>query len=106
MFRRFLPEYDNLLLAHADRSRIVADDHRRQVFTSGGLLLGTVLLDGFVGGRWKLTRQRDTATLIVEPFQRISRPDRAAVADEGARLLDVVAADARNHDVRISAARR
>ncbi|HSS51974.1 MAG TPA: winged helix DNA-binding domain-containing protein [Thermoanaerobaculia bacterium] len=92
---RFLPEYDNLLLSHADRTRVIADEHRPVVFTKG-----TVLLDGFVRGIWKLDRNRDAAHLIVEPFKRLSTPDRTALADEGARLLNAAAPDAQDRDVR------
>ncbi len=45
---RFLPEYDNVLLAHADRSRIVP----HQVELPRGGVRGTVLVDGFVAGAW------------------------------------------------------
>src|SRR5438067_1737679 len=58
---RFLPEYDNVLLSHADRTCIIADDHRRRVFTKGA-----VLVDGFARGTWTITRQRGTATLRIE----------------------------------------
>ena len=47
---RFLPEYDNALVSHADRRRIIAPEHRERVFTKG-----TLLVDGFVRGTWKLT---------------------------------------------------
>jgi hypothetical protein len=94
---RFLPEYDNLLLSHADRTRVIADEHRAVIFTKG-----TVLLDGFAQGTWKLDRPRGSAHLIVEPFGRLAKPDRAALAEEGERLLTVAAQDAREREVRFS----
>jgi hypothetical protein len=95
---RYLPEFDNALLSHADRSRIIAADHRDRVFTKGA-----VLVDGFVRAAWKVKRERETATLLVEPLARLPRGDRPAVIEEGARLLDFVAGDARDRDVRLAA---
>src|SRR6266545_4858000 len=94
---RFLPEYDNLLLSHADRTRVIADQHRDLVFTKGSLLV-----DGFVRGTWNVTRQHDTATLTVELFGSLPEPDRTAVAEEGARLLGFAAAGAGAHDLRFT----
>ena len=54
---RFLPEYDNALLSHADRGRIVHDRHRKAVFPGAGLGRATVLVDGFVAGTWKADRK-------------------------------------------------
>ena len=93
---RFLPEYDNVLLSHADRTRIIADDHRRRVFTKGA-----VLVDGFARGAWTITRQRDTATLTIESFEPLSKQDRTALVEEGARLLTFAASDSRAHDVQV-----
>jgi DNA glycosylase AlkZ-like len=59
-----------------------------------------VLVDGFVRAVWKLTTQRKTATLAVEPFEPLSEEDRAAVSDEGARLLRFMAPDATSHEIR------
>jgi len=98
---RFLPEYDNLLLSYADRSRVIGDDRHPPLFPGTGGVLGTVLVDGFFRGTWKITRQRDTATLTVEPFEALPKPDRAAVAEEGARLLTFAASDAATHDVQL-----
>ena len=95
---RFLPEYDNALLAHADRSRIVTAYRRPPVWV-GTLGIGTALVDGFVRATWKITRQRDTATLIVTPFEHLPWPDAVALAEEGARLLTFAAGDAATHDV-------
>src|SRR5439155_24841040 len=49
---RFLPDYDNVLLAHADRSRIVDSAHRQQLFTRNLLVPASFLVDGFVAGLW------------------------------------------------------
>jgi len=99
---RFLPYYDNVALSHADRTRIIADGHGGRLFTSDGLLVGTVLIDGFVGGRWKVRRESGKATLIIQPFGQLRRQDRAMLAEEGDRLVTFAAAGARTHDVRFA----
>ncbi|WP_377270013.1 winged helix DNA-binding domain-containing protein [Peterkaempfera sp. SMS 1(5)a] len=97
---RFLPEFDNILLSHADRSRILTDEQRRLIFTRNGLIRSTFLVDGFVAGLWRIEQQRGSATLMVEPFAPLRSGERAAVADEGARLLAFAAAGASVQDVR------
>jgi hypothetical protein len=98
---RFLPEFDNVLLSHSDRNRIIPDEHRWGVFTNNGLILGTVLVDGFVRGTWKITRQRGTAALAIHPFTRLAKQERAALVEEGARLLAFAAPEAPNHDIQV-----
>jgi hypothetical protein len=88
---RFVAPFDNLLLGHADRRRVIADDHRRRIFTVNGIVPGTVLVDGFVAGTWRLDQDRPTAVLTVEPFRRLPAPDRAELAAEGGRLLTLAA---------------
>ncbi|MCY1080519.1 winged helix DNA-binding domain-containing protein [Archangium lansingense] len=100
---RLLPEYDNVLLSHADRTRIIADEHRAAVFTKNGIIRATVLVDGFVRGTWTLEREEDSSTVRIEPFGRLAAKDRTALAEEGARLLACVSPDAESHDVRFSA---
>jgi len=99
---RFLPEYDNLLLAHADRTRVIPDEYRSLIFLSAARVRATYLLDGIVRGAWKTERVRDAATLVVEPFAPLSPPDRAALADEGERLLRFIADDAATFAVRFA----
>jgi len=94
---RFLPEYDNLLLSHADRTRVIADEHRARVFTKGALLV-----DGFVRGAWQLKRERRAATLGIELFEPLAGTDRAAVTEEAGRLLDFAAGDAGSRNIQIS----
>ena len=56
--------------------------------------LGSVLVDGFLGGMWRITRERGKATLVIEAGGSWTKADQTAVAEEGARLLAFVAADA------------
>ena len=97
---RFLPEYDNLLLSHHLRTRVIAGEHRSQVFLPGLRVRATILVDGFVRGAWKVEKTRDAAALVIEPFEPLSGPDRAALAEEGERLVRFIEADARGYEVR------
>ena len=99
---RFLPEYDNVLLSHADRSRFVSEEHRGRLSGVTGPIHGAVLYDGFGRGLWRLDRCRDDggATLVVNHSGRLPKSAMAALSAEGRRLLRLIAADAETHDVR------
>jgi hypothetical protein len=96
---RFLAEFENMLLSYADRTRIIADEHRQLVFTKNGIIRATVLVDGFVRGTWTIVRQRGTATLNIKPFASLSKQDCSSLEEEGARLLNFAAADADTHNI-------
>ncbi len=100
---RFLPEYDNVLLSHADRSRFVSDEHRARLGRVTGRVHGSVLSDGFAFGTWRLDRDSGTATLVVTHARRRTMGAAAALAAEGRRFLRFAAADADTHDVRFEA---
>ena len=96
---RFLPEFDNLLLGHADRTRVLSDEHRGLVVQG----LAAVLVDGFVRAVWTITGERGAATLVVEALDDpLTAADGAVVTEEGARLLAFAAADATRHDIRFA----
>ena len=95
---RFLPDYDNALLAHADRTRIF-DVKGRATPPIGK---PSFLVDGFVQGTWKIVRQKTKATVTLTPFGRLSKKDVSALTAEGARLLTFAAPDAAAHDVRVA----
>ncbi|WP_223750613.1 MULTISPECIES: winged helix DNA-binding domain-containing protein [unclassified Myxococcus] len=99
---RFVPEFDNLLLSHSDRARVISEPHRKRVFTVNGIIRPTVLVDGFVRGMWKLKWEKTRVTLHVSPFARLSREDREALTEEGLRLLSFAAAEASEHEVRFA----
>ena len=99
---RFLPEFDNLLLAHQDRARVVPPATRSRVYLPGLRVAATVLIDGFVGATWTTSVTRKEATLLVTPFQPLSSPARAAIEAEGAALLEFVEPEARSFGVRFA----
>ena len=95
---RFLPEYDNLLLSFADRSRVIRGARAVPLPPGNGATTGTMLADGWWAGEWTITRGPDRATLEIRPFGPLAED---AVAAEGRRLLEF-AAPAAAHDVRFA----
>lgn len=83
---RFLPEYDNLLLSHADRSRLVPAETRARTW-KGNQPYCVLMVDGFLAGIWRLEESGDSAVLTVQPFGSLTSPQRNEVAEEGGRLL-------------------
>ncbi|MFD9353574.1 winged helix DNA-binding domain-containing protein [Streptomyces sp. NPDC060031] len=79
---RFLPEFDNLLLSHADRTRVLAPELKGRTWR-GNQSHCTLLLDGFLAGMWKL----EGATLTVELFGTASKARRGEIVAEGESLL-------------------
>ncbi len=96
---RLAAEFDNLILGHADRSRIISDQYRRRLFTRNGIFPGTVLIDGFVAGMWRVSRSRGTAALTVELFAPVPGALREEIAREGERLLAFGATESEDHDI-------
>jgi hypothetical protein len=82
---RFLPWFDNLLLGHDDRSRVLPYGHRLGVV--GGSAF--VLVDGFARATWRIERSGDAATLHIQPLEPLELGD--DVLAEGERLLEFAA---------------
>jgi hypothetical protein len=96
---RYLPEYDNVLLSHADRSRIIPDGRRVPLPPGNGAAAGTVLVDGMFQGTWR----RADDTIEVTPFRKLTAAEESDLTDEGRRLLGFIAPDAVGPEVRIMA---
>ena len=94
---RFLPEYDNVLLGHKDRTRITTVSGYTPVVGDAWLLV-----DGFVRATWRIERTDRAAVLRIAAFEPISGRDRTAVTGEGKRLLALAAPDANRRDVRFA----
>ena len=100
---RFLPEYDNLVLGHDDRSRIVADEHRPRLVTKNLQIPATFLVDGFVAGTFKVERKKKAATLALTPFGKLLKKDLRALEAEGDALLAFVEPEAATREVVVAA---
>lgn len=101
---RFIPEYDNLLIGHANRARILPEVHRKRVLLSAGRVLNTILVDGFVAGTWRIESKKGAVTLRIAPFAELRAADRDALAAEGERLVRFVVDDVRTIALQIDAA--
>ncbi len=98
---RLVAEFDNLVLSHADRTRVVSDANRQRLYTRNGIFPGTVLVDGFVAGAWRITSSRGSAVLTAEMFAPVPRQDRDAITAEAQRLLGFAAPGA-SHEIRFA----
>jgi hypothetical protein len=101
---RFLPEFDNLVLGHADRSRIVPGAHRGAITTKNLRVRATFTWDGFVAGTWEIRREKATATLVMSPFEPLPAEAVAPLTAEAERVLRFAEDDATAYDVQLSPA--
>nr|WP_296063801.1 winged helix DNA-binding domain-containing protein [uncultured Actinoplanes sp.] len=89
---RFLYDFDNLLLSHADRRRVLGGaDYATQGFGGGSMEQPrSVLVDGFVTATWREHRGH----LTVRPFRRLTSQEKTDIETEGAALLAFLAPQA------------
>ncbi|SEH01993.1 Winged helix DNA-binding domain-containing protein [Nonomuraea solani] len=88
---RFLPDFDTLILGHADRTRVLAEEYKSRVSTKNLRIKAVFLVDGFAAGTWQIKRSGKKARLLVSPFTSV---DPAALEEEGQRLLAFAEPDA------------
>lgn len=86
---RFLPEFDNLLLSHADRTRVVPAALKGRAW-AGNQAYCTLLVDGFLGGLWRLGEE---GVLTVQLFGHAADAVKELVVEEGERLIAGMAAE-------------
>ena len=79
---RFLPKWDNVLIAFADRTRVLPEQYRKTVIRMNGDVAQTFLVDGFVAGMWSVTKGR----VVLEPFAPLSRAAQRELREEAGRL--------------------
>jgi hypothetical protein len=96
---RLVAEFDNLVLSHADRSRVISAENAKRLYTVNGVIPGSVLIDGFVAGMWRLTRSKDLTTVTIEVFGPMR--ERAALEREAERVLAFCSPGA-PHDIRFA----
>jgi hypothetical protein len=98
---RFLPMWDNLLLSHADRSRVIDPAHRPYIASKNGMPPPTYLIDGFVHGTWRIDHAQHDVKLVLSPFSEIPSRHEAALIAEGESLLRFLHPDATRHAVQV-----
>ena len=91
------------MLAHDDRTRVIADEHRPLVTTKNLRVKATFLLDGVVAGTWSVAVKRKLATLELAPFGRLTKHARVELEREALALLEFVEPDVAARDVRVAA---
>jgi Winged helix DNA-binding domain len=98
---RFLARFDAAILGHAasERTRILPEAFRKQVIFSAEVWQ-TYLVDGFVAGRWTIAVSPKEAVVELKPFKRLAKPDRAALTEEGEKLVRFYAPHSKTHGVR------
>jgi hypothetical protein len=86
---RLVAPFDNILLSHADRTRIMSDEHRRRLFSSkNGIVPGALLVDGYVAGWWELVGKGEATSILVHPYIEPDSDALDAIAAKGGRLLN------------------
>jgi len=102
---RFLPTWDTTLLVHVRRARILPEEYRPVLFTPRRpQSMSTFLVDGAVAGSWRVERERDRATLTIEPFEPLPRRAVTELRREGDALVRFHEPDAATHVVRLASA--
>ncbi|MEU3741302.1 winged helix DNA-binding domain-containing protein [Streptomyces sp. NPDC032198] len=111
---RFLPEFDNLLLSHADRSRVVPPEYKGRTW-KGNFAYSVFLVDGFLAGVWRVEEgggkgggrsagqakgSADSAVLTIEPFGTLTKAQRHELTEEAERLLRGPLHGAATYDIR------
>ncbi len=99
---RLLPAYDNVLMAHDDRSRIIPPQRRPRVFRAGARVQPTLLIDGFVAGTWRIDRAPDHVRVVLEPFALLAEADRAGLLAEADRMLALLALAGESTEVEVA----
>jgi hypothetical protein len=97
---RLLGEYDNVLLGHADRRRIIPEGFSWSGMLASGRFVNNLLLDGMLRATWWLERDGERMVLGIRPFRKLARRERDAVHAEADRMLTFAAGDAEGRDVR------
>jgi hypothetical protein len=102
---RFIADYDNLLLSHADRSRFIGDVERAAFTYQQGPIPGMILVDGTAIGQWHLRHDKGSATAVLRLARTPSSDDEAAVSSEAHAMLHFIAPDATMHSVEFAPTR-
>jgi hypothetical protein len=99
---RLLPEFDNLVLSHVDRSRIIRDEHRKFLSTMNGRVPAVFLVDGMAEGSWRIERSKTRVVLRIEPFEKLPKSCKPDLQTEAEGVLKFLHPEIENREVAIS----
>lgn len=83
---RMLPHFDPYLLGYRTRELVVPASHAGAVWTGGGYVMPTVVVNGRAIGTWELVRRSRRLQVTVRPFGELDDTIRAALDDEVADI--------------------
>jgi Winged helix DNA-binding domain len=98
---RFLADYDNVLLAHADRSRFGGEAEREALAYVSGPIPGLVLVDGRAGASWHIRRDRDAVAAVIQPVVATDPTLRQGLETEALGVLGFLEPGAARHAVEV-----
>jgi hypothetical protein len=99
---RFLGEYDNVLLGHADRRRIIPEGFPWEAMLAPGRWVSSLLVDGMLRATWWIERDgKRRATLAIRPFGKLTKREHGEVTAEARRMIDFAAGEVAMRDVRV-----
>jgi len=96
---RYLPDFDAVMLGHADRTRVISDADRKRLGNKNLRVPAVFLVDGFAAGSWTLAATKTKATLTATPFGTLTKAAKDALTAEGEALLRFVAPEAKTVSV-------
>ncbi|MBI4923754.1 MAG: AlkZ family DNA glycosylase [Devosia nanyangense] len=88
---RFLPDFDNVILGYADRTRILSDERAARLVATRSFR--SVLVDGFVAATWSIAAAKGRARLTVTPFRTLLKREIRDIEREGRAFLQFMQPD-------------
>jgi len=88
-----LPKFDSFVLGHKDRTRIIRPEYMKHVFRKAGDIAATLLINGRIVGTWRQKKTKDTLTVTISPFQKLTKKDLKEVGEKVKALCRFVSVD-------------
>lgn len=102
---RILAAFDNVILSHSDRSRILGAEAKAKLSTVNGVFPPVVLVDGRVVGELKMSTTKTSSLVTVTPYRRLPKAAVASIGAEARRMSKFAQPDASAHEVRFTEVR-
>jgi hypothetical protein len=75
-----LSVYDEYIIGYHDRSLIATPEVAAQLFTMGAALTYVMVIDGQIVGNWRRTLNKETVTIEIKPFRRLTKAEQRTIA--------------------------